>query len=211
MIEEFLLAFVPLFIAIDAFGTLPLFVSMTDGYTPEVKRTIAGQATLTAMLAGTGFLFAGAAIMKFLGITLNDFRVAGGIILLCFAVYDLLFSHLQRSISEQQRAGYIEQKNGRVSHSLAIVPLGIPLIVGPAAFTALLLLGGQHGSFITLYAFALNILFVYVLFAYAHVILRRVPQAVMRALSKVVALFLAAIAIMMVRTGLTAMFHLASH
>jgi len=206
MVELFLLAFVPLFIAIDAFGTLPLFLSLTELETEQSRRTIAGQATLTGMIVGTGFLFGGQATMKFLGITIDDFRVAGGVILLCFAVYDLLFSHLQRSITEQQRAGDVEAPTSNAA-SLAVVPLGVPLIVGPAALTALLLLGGQYGSIVTVIAFAMNILLVYFLFSNARRITKRIPQVVMRAISKVIALFLAAIAVMMLRTGLNAMLH----
>ncbi len=186
--------------AIDVFGTLPMFLSITEGEQEVHKRTIAGEASLTAMIVGTCFLFAGQAIMRFLGITINDFRVAGGIILLCFAVYDLLFSHLQR---EQSGAIDLEADGGR--RSLAIVPLGVPLVVGPAALTAVLLLAAEYGPLLTVLAFGLNIILVYFFFAYSGVILRRVPKAVLRAISKVVALFLAAIAVMMVRTGLSLM------
>jgi multiple antibiotic resistance protein len=203
LLQHFLLAFVPLLVAIDVFGTLPMFLSITDGETESLRRTMAGESTLTAMIVGTAFLFAGQAIMRFLGITINDFRVAGGIILLCFAVYDLLFSHLQRSLAEQAMTGQMEGVSGK--RALAIVPLGVPLVVGPAALTALLLLEAEFGPLITVTAFALNILLVYFFFVFSQVIVKRVPRAVLRAVSKVVALFLAAIAVMMVRTGLSFM------
>ena len=199
-----MLAFVPLFVAIDAFGTFPMFLSMTERETAESRKRIAGTATFTGFLVGIGFMFGGNATMKFLGITIGDFRVAGGIILLCFAVYDLLFSHLQRNLTEETTSGAVESKHQK-SFSLAIVPLGVPLVVGPAALTALLLLVVQYGSLLTLLAFFLNILLVYLLFANAQAITKRIPQAVLRAASKVVALFLAAIAVMMVRTGLSEM------
>ncbi len=202
--ENFLLVFVPLFIAIDAFGVLPLFLSITEAETQRETKSLAGEASLTAMIVGTGFLFAGQSIMRFLGITINDFRVAGGVILLCFAVYDLLFSHLQRSLADQHGTGSADGTQGR-ARSLAIVPLGIPLTVGPAALTALLLLGAEYGELVTVLAFALNILIVYLFFANSSYITKHVPKAVLRAISKVVALFLAAIAVMMVRTGLAMM------
>ena len=204
MFEKFLLAFVPLLVAMDAFGVFPLFINITEHNTKHEQRILAGQSTLAAFSVGALFLFGGRSVMMFLGITINDLRVAGGVILLCFAVYDLLFSHLQRSLSEQTKVGETVAKVARLS-SLAIVPLGIPLIVGPAALTALLLLEVQLGAWVTLSAFALNILGVYLLFANASVITKLVPQAVLRAISKVVALFLAAIAVMMIRTGLTGM------
>jgi multiple antibiotic resistance protein len=89
--------------------------------------------------------------------------------------------------------------------SLAIVPLGIPLIVGPAALTAILLLGAQVGGAMTLAAFGVNIVLIYLLFSNGTRVTKHVPQAVLIAASKVVALFLAAIAVMMVRTGLVGM------
>lgn len=204
MLETFLLAFVPLFVAMDAFGTFPLFITMTEEETQLSLQRVAGQATLTAMIVGTAFLFGGQAIMRFLSITINDFRVAGGVILLCFAVYDLLFSHLQRSLVEQGSPDDVSSHYSR-ANNLAIVPLGIPLIVGPAALTALLLLAAEVGPLITVVAFATNVLLVYFLFRHSRLIVRYVPQQVLRAASKVVALFLAAIAVMMMRTGLVAM------
>ena len=194
----------PLFVAIDAFATLPMFLSITEGETEKSRKTMAGEASLTAMIVGTGFLFAGQAVMRFLGITISDFRVAGGIILLCFAVYDLLFSHLQRSISEQA-AAYALEGGADGKRSLAIVPLGIPLVVGPAALTALLLLEAEYGALITVVAFAINIILVFAFLTNSSYVARYVPRAVLRAFSKVVALFLAAIAVMMVRTGLVMM------
>lgn len=203
-LETFLLAFVPLLVAIDAFGSFPIFLSMTERESAASRRAIARVATLTALAVGSGFMFGGQAIMRFLGITIDDFRIAGGIILLCFAVYDLLFSHLQRSLSEETKASDVESQKQSGS-SLAIVPLGVPLIVGPAALTALLLQVSLYGGLITSIAFAINILLVYLLFSNAPFVTRHVPRPVLRALSKVVALFLAAIAVMMVRTGLTEM------
>ena len=181
-----------------------MFLSITEGEPDSSRKTMAGEASLTAMIVGTGFLFAGQAVMRFLGITINDFRVAGGIILLCFAVYDLLFSHLQRSMSEQ--AGTLALEGGGGKRALAIVPLGVPLVVGPAALTALLLLAAEFGPLMTVVAFAINILLVYAFFANFGFVTKYVPRAVLRAFSKVVALFLAAIAVMMMRTGLMMMF-----
>lgn len=181
-----------------------MFLNMTERETAESRKRIAFMSTLTGLIVGSGFMFGGQAMMKFLGITISDFRVAGGVILLCFAVYDLLFSHLQRNLTEQTTTGSVESRH-QPSFSLAIVPLGVPLIVGPAAMTALLLLASQYGGGITAVAFFLNILFVYLLFSNAQAITKRIPQAVLRAASKVVALFLAAIAVMMIRTGLAEM------
>ena len=61
MLETFLLAFVPLFVAIDVFGSFPMFLSMTDRETPESRRKIAGMSTLTALIVGSGFMFGGQA------------------------------------------------------------------------------------------------------------------------------------------------------
>ena len=91
--ETFLLAFIPLFVAIDVFGVLPLFVALTEGMDDQQRTKLTAQATFTAFVISVVFLVAGKILFSFLGITESDFRVGGGIVLLVLAVNDLLFSH----------------------------------------------------------------------------------------------------------------------
>ena len=91
--ETFLLAFIPLFVAIDVFGVLPLYVGLTESMGEHERACLISQATLTAFLISVVFLVAGKLLFVFLGITENDFRVGGGVVLLVLAVTELLFAH----------------------------------------------------------------------------------------------------------------------
>lgn len=186
----FLLAFIPLFVAIDVFGVLPLFVALTDGMKPLQKRKLTWEATVTAFVISLLFLVAGKLLFSFLGITENDFRVGGGIVLLVLAVYDLLFS------KEQKRD---------MRESVGVVPIGIPLIMGPAALTTIIILVDAYGYLWTIASLIANMLIVLVVFIQASAIAKVMGAAGSRAVAKVAALFLAGIAVMMIRSGIAGM------
>ncbi|MEK9136954.1 MAG: MarC family protein [Bacteroidota bacterium] len=188
--ETFLLAFIPFFVAIDVFGVLPLFVALTDGMEQRQKRILTWEATLTAFVISIVFLVAGKLLFSFLGITESDFRVGGGIVLLVLAVNDLLFSKERKRDPEM---------------SVGVVPIGIPLIMGPAALTTIIILVDSYGYIWTIASLIANMLIVLAVFMRATVIARAMGNAGSRAVAKVAALFLAGIAVMMIRSGITAM------
>ncbi len=188
--EAVLLAFIPLFVAIDVFGVLPLFVGITEGLNRSQCRTLVVQATATAFSVSVIFLVMGKMVFAFLGITGDDFRVGGGIVLLVLAVYDLLFSH----------------ETGRApGPTLGVVPLGVPLIMGPAALTTILYLVDTHGYVVALLSLLANLLVVWLVFNHAAEIIRIVGKAGSQAVAKVAALFMAGIAVMMIRSGIQGM------
>ena len=188
--EKFLLAFIPLFVAIDVFGVLPLFVSLTGGMDPRQKKRLTWEASLTAFVISVVFLIAGKLLFSFLGITESDFKVGGGIVLLVLAVNDLLFSKERKRDPE---------------NSVGVVPIGIPLIMGPAALTTIIILVDSHGYFWTITSVLVNLLIVLAVFLSAASITRVMGSAGSRAVAKVASLFLAGIAVMMIRSGITAM------
>ena len=176
-----------MFFTVDPIGILPIFASLTQGLTPEEKRDIIFQSLLTASLVAVGFIFLGKVIFHFLGITMGDFMVAGGIILFCLAMVDLMSQG-------RTRRG--------VASGLGAVPIGTPLVVGPAVLTISLMLVNVHGLMITLIALFLNLAIVGIVFIYSDTLMRFLGQAGSRALSKVMMLLLAAIGVMMVRRGI---------
>jgi multiple antibiotic resistance protein len=191
--DSFLLAFIPLFVAIDVFGVLPMFVGITDGLDEAQRRKLVVQATATAFTVSVIFLVTGKVVFAFLGITESDFRVGGGVVLLVLAVYDLLFSH------------DVERAPGS---TLGVVPLGVPLIMGPAALTTIMYLVDAHGYVLALASLLINLLIVWQVFARASAITRILGKAGSQAVAKVAALFLAAIAVMMIRSGVQGMLQL---
>jgi len=199
--DAFLLGFIPLFVAIDVFGVLPLYVGITEGMGDRSRRRLTTQATLTAFLISLVFLFAGKLLFSFLGITEADFRVGGGVVLLVLAVSDLV------STADTERAPSVGA-SGAVSaghETIGVVPIGIPLIMGPAALTTILVLVDTYGYLVTVGSLLANLLLVWAVFTSAGTITRAMGRAGSRAVSRVAALFLAGIAVMMIRSGIQSM------
>src|SRR5580698_4900645 len=149
MLNDILLVFIPMFFTVDPIGILPVFASLTQGLTPQEQQGIIFQSLVTASLVAIGFIFVGNVIFHFLGITMGDFMVAGGVILFCLAMVDL-------TTQGKTRRG--------VASELGAVPIGTPLVVGPAVLTISLMLVSVHGLVITLIAIFLNLAIVGIVF-----------------------------------------------
>lgn len=188
--NEFWLCFVPLFIAVDAVGVLPAFLSLSQGMEPRQVRRAIVHSMATATAVALAFLALGTAILDLLGITVADFMVAGGILLFILAMGDLLADDkLQRQVD---------------ADSLGAVPLGVPLITGPAVLTTSMLLLNQYGAGWTAAAIVANILIAGIVFRFAGSIGRVLGRVGEKIVSKIAMLLLAAIAVMMVRKGIEA-------
>lgn len=186
--KAFWLSFVPLFVAVDAIGVLPMFMSLSQGIDPVRVRRVVFQSVITAMAVALLFMAVGTALLKLLGITLADFMIAGGILLFVISMSDLL-SH--------------EKTQRRVdSDSLGAVPLGVPLLAGPALLTTSVLLTKVHGFPVTVIAVVVNILLAGVLFRFAGSVQRILGKTGEKIVSKIASLLLAAYAVMMVRRGI---------
>jgi multiple antibiotic resistance protein len=188
MAKNILLAFIPIFVAVDAVGVLPIFVSLTEGMRRDEKTKTITQSVLTALLLAVGFVFLGKAVFKLLGITIGDFMIAGGAILFCLAITDIINPVARRRIPGQQ---------------LGAVPLGTPLIVGPAVLTTSMIIISQYGLVATLISVVVNILLAGIILSASSILMRVLGDAGSKALSKVMSLLLAAIATMLIRKGLT--------
>ena len=184
--EKFLLAFIPLFVAIDPIGLVALFMGMAPNASREHRQRQGLLAILTGLGVAIAFIFLGKIIFKALGISVADFQVAGGLILLGLAIRDLL------GFGESTRSG---------DEDFGVVPLGMPLIAGPALLTALLLLVDTVGILFTILALLVNLLLVEVGFRYARRIEALFGKQGLNGISKLVALLLAAIAVSLIRRG----------
>ncbi len=185
--NDLIMAFIPLFVAIDVPGLVPLFISLTTGMTLKVKRRLIVEATLTAGAVALVFLVLGKLIFKFLGITENDFRIGGGLVLIVLAITDLLFSSDEKKESNS---------------SVGVVPIGIPLIMGPAALTSIIIIVDAYGYWISMISLALNLLIVWFIFRNSDVVIKLMGEGGARAFAKVASLFMVAIAVMMIRVGI---------
>jgi multiple antibiotic resistance protein len=185
--QQILLAFVALFVAVDILGVLPLYLSLTSQMSREARSKLSFQSTLTATAVGLGFLIVGNLIFWVMGVTVGDFQVAGGILLLVLSIHDLL--HPGKIIR-------------RPAPGVGVVPLGTPLIVGPAVLTALVVLTQNYGHPVTLIAFGANMCLAFLVLRYAEKIGHVLGENGSEAVAKVADLFLAAFGVSLVRRGL---------
>ncbi len=178
--------FIPLFVAIDVFASLPILISLTSDMTDNDKRTVIRQSAITALVVSLAFVAVGEAVFKVLGITVDDFKIAGGLVLLVLAIIELI-----------GRGG--ERRS--LDNTIGVVPIGVPLIVGPAVLTTLIVLINHYGIIPTIISLILNLIIVWVAFVKAQNIIKVFGKTGIIAISKVMALLLAAIAVMMIRLG----------
>lgn len=183
---RFLQAFIPIFIAIDPIGLAAIFLGLGQGVMPQQRQRIARHATLTGGGVALVFLFLGANIFKALGITPSDFQIAGGCILFILAARDLIHSAAEPE---------------KVPGDFGVVPLGMPLIAGPALITTLIVLTETVGVRIALAALVSNLVIVILAFAFSDQLGRRMGTTGLRAISKIISMLLAAIAVSMIRRG----------
>jgi multiple antibiotic resistance protein len=188
-VSSLALTFVPLFIVVDAFGNLPFVMSLTEGMSQHERRRVIHVATVTAAVVGLAFLFFGKLILDALGISVGAFAIAGGVILLVLSVKYLLTGNMVEGVIKEEM--------------IAVVPIGTPLVAGPATITALLLLVGQFPVGIVLLSFMLNLAISWGLFLLGDRVIGFLGRGGVRAISSVFNLLLAAIAITMLLRGLS--------
>jgi len=185
--KNFVYSFIPIFVAMDIGGLIPVFLILTKDLTPEEKRQVSWQALITSFLISVAFIATGQFIFRVLGISAADFMMAGGILLLVFAIVEIIRG---------------EQKVTASGIHVGVVPLGIPLIIGPAVLTSLLILISLRGYGMTLLALMANLILVSLAFKGSHRLVKLIGQDGLRAMSQVIGLFLAAIAVSMIRRGI---------
>ena len=185
--HNFLWCFIPLFVAIDTGGLLPLYTGMVQDFSERQKRIIILHSLTTALGVSTGFILLGNVIFGVLAITVADFQIAGGLVLVVLGIVDL--------ISE-------EKVRRRPADTMGIVPLGVPLIVGPAVLSISLHLLQRYGLGYTLLSLIANLFIVGVAFRFSSILLRIFGKGGAAALSKIFTLLLVAIAVRMIRSGI---------
>ncbi|SFS09077.1 MarC family protein [Yoonia litorea] len=193
-------AFTTLFIIIDPPGLAPVFIALTQGMSAAQRRAIALRAFLVAAALMMLFLFTGEAVLEFIGISMDAFRIAGGILLFLTAL-DMLFQKRQARREESAAEGQAEHHDDP-----SVFPLALPLIVGPGAITTVILLAGQSEGAADLFAVAAVVLSVLVIvflaFLAAPAIERILGKTGLNIVTRVLGMLLAALAVQFVLDGL---------
>ncbi|MCX7988688.1 MAG: MarC family protein [Thermodesulfovibrio sp.] len=189
----FLLTFIPLFVAIDAPGILPIYISLVEGIPNNEKKKIARQSVITAFFVALSFLFLGNIFFSILGIALEDFMIAGGILLLILSISEIL---------------RVKEKEFTLTETLGVVPIGTPLLAGPATLTTLIILAGTYSYAMVIFSLFLNLLIAWIMLEKAQNLVKIFGIHGIKAFAKVMALLLSAIAISLIKRGLVKILNL---
>ncbi|MDP5084853.1 MAG: MarC family protein [Yoonia sp.] len=199
-IPALIAAFTTIFIIIDPPGLAPVFIALTQGMTAAQRRAIAIRACIVSAGLMLVFLFLGEAVLGFIGISMDAFRIAGGILLFLTAL-DMLFQRRQARRADSAAEGQAEHHDDP-----SVFPLALPLIVGPGAITTIILLAGEAQSAADFGAIAgvlLGVLFiVFAAFLAAPAIERALGKTGLNIVTRVLGMLLAALAVQFVLDGL---------
>lgn len=195
-IQPYLLTFIPIFVAVDAIGNIPLFVSLVDGASKKQRHKIVIQSVTTATLVAIIFMFVGKWVFKVVGITISDFQIAGGALLFILAMRLLLPGGQKILLA-----------NGH-DKDVGVFPLGTPLITGPAVLTTTLMMLDSFGPLPTFASLLVNMVITWITLVKADAIMKLMGSGGTRAFAKIMYILLAAIGVMMIRRGITGTFFL---
>jgi len=198
---EFLVsAFVTLLVVVDPVGLVPAFVAVTHGLPPRSQRHVALRASLIAAAILAGSALIGDWLLRTLAITLPAFRIAGGLLLFSIASEMVFGVRIERQSKEAEEA--IEER----VRNVAAFPLAIPLMAGPGAITATILLAGRSGGeplrlTILLAVIAAVLAICFAVFALAGPIAKLLGTTANTVLSRLLGVLLAALAVQYVIDG----------
>jgi len=191
VLRPYILTFIPIFVAVDAIGNIPIFLSLVEGDSRKQRRSVIIESVTTATVTALLFVLIGKWIFRLIGITIPDFQIAGGILLLVISVRLLLPGGSRSSLV-----------NGH-DKDIGVFPMGTPLITGPAVLTTTLIMLDSFGLSATFVSLILNMFIVWITLIKADFIMKVMGHSGARAFSKIMYIILAAIAVMMVRKGIT--------
>ena len=201
MLEVFFQAFVLYFVVIDPIGNTPIFMSITQTQNEREKYQTAIEAVLIATIVLILFSIIGQFILSYLNVSLEAFRIAGGIILFLIAI-EMLFN------KRQERK---EQILDQTKNKLSVFPLAIPILAGPAAITSVIVIATKYQG--DLISQSISLLGLVVVMAVALIFLlllaksdKFINRSITNIISRVIAIILAALSIQYIIDGLLILF-----
>ncbi|ODN70137.1 MarC family protein [Methylobrevis pamukkalensis] len=210
--SEFLLnALVTLLVTIDPLGLAPVFLALTRGADRKLRREIALRAAVISAAILLGFILGGSALLSFLGISLPAFRIAGGLLLFWIA-FEMVFEKREKrkaasaaTAASHFIAGSQDQQTEDLRH-LAVFPLAIPLIAGPGAISAAVLLATEaENGLATVALMAIVVAIIgscLAIFIAAETIDRYLGETGRSVLTRLLGVLLAALAVQFVADGI---------
>jgi multiple antibiotic resistance protein len=190
--------FLTLFVVMDPVGLGPLFLGLAGDRSAAERLQVARKAVLVASGIMIVFTVGGSALLRYLNISLDAFRVAGGVLLFRIAV-DMVYAHQERTTEE-------EAAESRARQDITVFPLAIPFIAGPGALASVMILGTQArgvpwGPAVVLAMAAVVLVLTYVAFRLAGPLSRLLGRTGVNVVSRVLGILLAALAVQYVADG----------
>ena len=200
-IESLFNAFVTVLVTIDPPGLAPLFLALTRGMNRSERAQVALRASVIGFAVLALFAIAGASILAMFGITLPAFRVAGGL-LLFYIAFEMIF---ERRNDRKEKSADVAITRDHI-HNIAAFPLAIPLIAGPGAISATVLLSGSfptlYGQLALLIILLAGFLLTWLVFFLAERVDRFLGQTGRSILTRLLGVILAALAVQFVADGI---------
>lgn len=192
--SDFLSALIPatiaLFIIVDPFGNIPIFIGLTDKIEPAKRRRVYNVASLVGFVLLLFFAFLGQEVLTIFGLSIYAFEIAGGILLLIIAIRILV-------------SGSSSQTSIESPESLGAVPIAMPLLVGPGAITTTIFNLQSYGTAVAIVAVIVVLSITWVILRFINGIYRFLGKTGALVIARVMALLIAAIAIQYILTGAT--------
>jgi len=186
---NFAKAAIVLFIIVDPFGNIPIFIGLTEKMTESQLRKVFNTACLVGFILLLLFSFTGQEIFNIFGVSIYSFEIAGGILLLIISVRILISGTMHENVESPE--------------SLGAVPIAIPLLVGPGAITTTIFNLQAYDVYVT----ALSVLFViaitWVILRFINKVYRFLGKTGSLVIARVMALLIAAIAVQYILVGMT--------
>jgi len=199
-ITFFIYAFASIFVIVNPVGGLITFISLTAGMSVAERREIAKRSVMIACLLAIVFAISGELILRFFGVTVDALRVAGGILLFIVAL-DMLHARVSRESVTAE-----EIKDATKREDISVFPIAMPLLTGPGAITTVIVVirTGQtlELKIITILAILLTFALSYLIFRFADVINRILGVSGSLVVTRVMGLFLGAIAVNFIAIGI---------
>lgn len=184
-VDPFIKSLIALFLITDSLGSLPFFVELTNELSISEKRKVFNASLITGLALLLIFLLAGKFILDIFNLTINDLKIAGGILLFLFSIEVLLRGKMA-----------LENKE-----DIGVVPLGCPLLVGPGAITTAMVLLAMYGQLVVISAIIVCFLLIGLILYYGIYIYNILGKNGSLILTKIMSILIAAIAVQFVREG----------
>lgn len=178
-----------LFVIVDPFGNIPIFLSLTEKMAKPQRRKVFNTAVLVGVILLLAFAFAGQEILSTFGVSLFSFQVAGGILLLIISIKMLV-------------TGSLEDMSGS-PESIGAVPIAMPLLVGPGAITTTIFNVQSYGVIVTAISVIIVLILTWLTLRHIDIVYRFLGKTGAIVIARVMALLIAAIAIQYIFLGVT--------